>query len=70
MINFIPKIFTFQSHIDTLIGCQTHIHIGDQVEVDERGDGLWNVKVNDIQANYAIDEFYINKMAGTILVGA
>ena len=70
MINFVPKLHTFQSQIDTRVGFLINVHIGDQIQVEERGDGLWNVKVNGIQANYAIDEFSINKMAGSILVGA
>ena len=70
MIKFVPIIHKFQSHIDTRVGWQTNIHIGDQVEVEERWDGLWNIKVNDVPTGYAIDNFSINQMAGSILVGA
>jgi hypothetical protein len=59
----------FQSAIDTIIGGHL-IHKGDTIELMDRGDGLWDVLVNNSRIFFAIDEIRINQLAGKKLVKA
>jgi hypothetical protein len=69
MINFVPQTLNFQSCIETFVG-SIPIHKGDQIEAIERGDGLWNIRVNNImKIGYAIVAEDVNKLAGTVMVG-
>ena len=68
MINFVPQTLNFQSSHDVSIG-SIPIHKGDQIEAIERGDGLWNILVNNTKIGYAIDAEDVNRLAGTIMAG-
>lgn len=67
-----PVIFSnteFYSSIDTSIGGHI-IHKNDMIELMNRGDGLWDVLVNNSRIFFAIDGVRINQLAGKKLVEA
>jgi hypothetical protein len=69
MNKFNPQVHEFASHLNTHIG-QTVVHDGDRIFAIERTDYLWDLKVNDQPTGHAVDNFYLNQLAGATLVGA
>jgi hypothetical protein len=68
MITHICKKYTFKSVIDYSVGDHS-IHTGDYIEATERGDGLWDVLVNNDHLGYAVIADDIDKLAGEDLTG-
>jgi hypothetical protein len=60
---------SFQSHLNTQLGCLTFIKDGDEIEVIRRPDLLWDVILNGIKAQYCITADFVNQLAGQKLVG-
>jgi hypothetical protein len=61
------KSLTADAVITTHIGDHP-IQPGDHLEFTWRGDGLWNVTINQVRINYAIDAILINQLANQKLI--
>jgi hypothetical protein len=66
--DFIPKVISFQSAVDTVVAHLVAVEPGANLTMTERGDGLWNVKVNGIDIHLAIGPERLNQIAGKTLV--
>jgi hypothetical protein len=64
---FLPEEKVFTSQTIALIGNHP-IHKGDHIKVVERGDGLWNVFIDNTPIGFAIVPDDVNKLAGWKIV--
>jgi hypothetical protein len=66
---FIAQEKVFTSQKDARVG-DWPVHKGDHLKVIERGDGLWNVLINERLISFAIDGTLLNDLAGFKLAEA
>jgi hypothetical protein len=62
-----PKALEARAAIDGHVGDHP-IKPGDRLEFTWRGDGLWNVTINQVHIDHAVDGVLINQLAAQKLV--
>jgi hypothetical protein len=62
-----PKALEATAALDNHVGDHP-IKKGDRLEFTWRGDGLWNVTLNQVRIDHVVDGTLINQMAGQKLV--
>ena len=58
-----PQPIFFQSHLNDEV-CQKKIFVGDGVRAQARGDGMYDIWINDEKVSCCVDAYTINRLAG------